>query len=156
MIRDADAGLKDKAGRLAYVWTGARNLGADAVKTRIEVDGKRWFKGRASCVLVGNVGTISGGFTAFAGAEPDDGRLELGVVTAKGAVQWSRVLARLATGKLDRSAFTRHTTAHKVGVTFDHKVAYELDGGARGRAKRLKIRVEPSAITVAVPDEAPT
>ncbi len=155
MIRDADAGLKDKAGRLAYVWTGARNLGAEAVKTRIRVDGRDWFKGRASCVLVGNVGTISGGFTAFADAQPDDGHLDLGVVTAKGAVQWSRVLARLATGKLDRSPFTRDTPAHKIAVRFDRKVTYELDGGARRKTRRLKVRIEPSAITVAVPDEAP-
>jgi YegS/Rv2252/BmrU family lipid kinase len=153
MIRDADAGLKDKAGRLAYVWTGARNLGAEAVKTRIRVDGRNWFKGRASCVLVGNVGTISGGFTAFADAQPDDGHLDLGVVTAKGALQWSRVLARLATGKLERSPFTRDTSAHKIAVEFDHKVTYELDGGARRKTKRLKVRIEPSAITVAVPDE---
>ncbi len=156
MIRDADAGLKDKAGRLAYVWTGARNLGAEAVRTRVKVDGKMWFKGRASCVLVGNVGTISGGFTAFADAQPDDGHLDLGIVTAKGAVQWSRVLARLATGNLERSPFTRHTTAHKIGVKFDHKVTYELDGGARTRTKRVKVHVEPSAITVAVPDELAT
>ena len=76
--------------------------------------GGTWFKGRASCVLVGNVGTISGGFTAFADAEPDDGQLDVGVVTAKGALQWSRVLARLATGKLDRSPFTRDTSARKI------------------------------------------
>ena len=28
---------------------------------------------------------------------------------------------------------------------------YELDGGARGRAKLLKARIEPGAITVRVP-----
>ena len=75
-------------------------------------------------------------------------------MTAKGALQWSRVLARLATGKLDRSPFTRDTSAHKISVKFDHKVTYELDGGARRKTKRLKVRIEPFAITVAVPDES--
>ena len=52
---------------------------------RVRVDGDDWFEGKASCVLFGNVGTVSGGFTAFDDAEPDDGVLEVGVVTAKGA-----------------------------------------------------------------------
>ena len=46
MIRDADAGLKDKVGRLAYVWTGAKNVRLDAVKMTIEVDGKRMVRGQ--------------------------------------------------------------------------------------------------------------
>jgi diacylglycerol kinase (ATP) len=45
MIRDADAGLKDKVGRFAYVWTGAKNVLRSSVKMRIEVDGRAWFKG---------------------------------------------------------------------------------------------------------------
>jgi len=90
MIQDADRGMKDRIGRAAYAWTGARNLGARRVGAVVDVDGKRLFKGRASCVLVGNVGKVIGGVQAFDGARPDDGRLELGVVTAKNAVQWTR------------------------------------------------------------------
>ena len=56
MIRDADSSLKARVGRAAYVWTGARNLGADAVPTTVTVDGTAWFEGDATCVLVGNVG----------------------------------------------------------------------------------------------------
>ena len=39
MIRDADRGLKDKAGRLAYVWTGVRNVKVRLEPMTIEVDG---------------------------------------------------------------------------------------------------------------------
>jgi hypothetical protein len=35
----------------------------------------------------------------------------------------------------------------------DEATPYELDGGARKKAKRLKIRVEPAAITVCVPED---
>jgi diacylglycerol kinase (ATP) len=55
MIAAADRGLKDRFGRAAYLYTGARNLGAGRVKAVIEVDGTRFFKGRVSCVLAGNV-----------------------------------------------------------------------------------------------------
>ena len=36
-------------------------------------------------MLVGNVGTITGGIQAFDDAKPDDGWLEVGVATAQGA-----------------------------------------------------------------------
>jgi diacylglycerol kinase (ATP) len=67
------------------------------VKATIEVDGGR-FKGRISCVPVGNVPKVLGGAEAFSGAQPDDGLLELGVVTAKNPVQWARTLGRVALG----------------------------------------------------------
>ena len=60
MIRDADDG-KDRFGRLAYLKAGARHLRTDGAKVRVDVDGERWFEGRASCVLVGNLGRILGG-----------------------------------------------------------------------------------------------
>ena len=37
----------------------------DAVKMTIDVDGERWFKDKASCVLVGNVGDVLGGLSIF-------------------------------------------------------------------------------------------
>ncbi len=89
MIRDADKSLKGRVGRVAYLWTGARNLTADPVGATIRVDGADWFEGDAGCVLVGNVGTVLGGLTAFPDAAPDDGVLELGVLT----VQPGRVVA---------------------------------------------------------------
>jgi hypothetical protein len=38
-----------------------------------------------------------------------------------------------------------------VKVKLDRKVLYELDGGARSKAKRYRLAVEPGAITVCVP-----
>ncbi|BCJ54957.1 hypothetical protein Asp14428_64320 [Actinoplanes sp. NBRC 14428] len=84
MIHDADGKLKDRLGKMSYVWTGLRHLDDNAPKARIKVDGTDWFKDDASCVLVGNVGTITGGITAFDDAKPDDGWLDVGVATARG------------------------------------------------------------------------
>ena len=82
MIRDADKGLKDRFGRLAYFWTGARNLRGARSDARVRLDGKPWFRGKVSCVLVGNVGKLTAGLEAFPDASPDDGQLDVGVVTA--------------------------------------------------------------------------
>ena len=154
MIRDADRGLKDRAGRLAYVFTGAKHLRAARTRLRVRVDGDKWFDGKASCVLIGNVGELFGGVTAFEHARPDDGRLELGVVTADGIWQWARALARTASGHADKSPFVQTTSGTRFDIRLQHAVPYELDGGDRKPVKRLKVSVVPDAITVCVPTDA--
>jgi diacylglycerol kinase (ATP) len=154
LIREADRSLKDRIGRLAYVWTGLRHVKDGAMPVKIRLDGTKWFDGRASCVLLGNVGTITGGIRAFADARPDDGWLEIGVATAEGALDWARTLGRMAVGRSDRSPFVRITRAKAADIRFGAPVVYELDGGARETAKRLKARVKPGALTLCVPDSS--
>jgi YegS/Rv2252/BmrU family lipid kinase len=152
MIRDADRALKGRFGRAAYVWTGAKHLRLRPFRAEIDVDGTRWFDGATGCILVGNVAKVFGGIEAFDDASPDDGRLELGVVTAKGIAQWTRTLVRTAADSADRSKFVRTTKARKIRVKLDRKMPYELDGGDEKPVDRLKFRVEPAAITVCVPE----
>ena len=86
MIRDADD-LKERLGRAAYVLSGAAQpRHARPFEAKIKVDGRRWYDGPASCILLGNVGDLFGGIEVFADARPDDGMLDLGVVTAEGPV----------------------------------------------------------------------
>ncbi|MEV1287710.1 diacylglycerol kinase family protein [Micromonospora sp. NPDC049679] len=151
MIGEADRDLKDRVGRLAYVWTGLRHIKDGSVRTTIHVDGQKWFDGDASCVLLGNVSTITGGIRAFDDARPDDGWLQVGVTTADGALQWARTLGRMITSRSERSPFVRITRAKKIKVRLDASVPYELDGGDREPTRRLKARVVPDAITVCVP-----
>ncbi|TDB99914.1 diacylglycerol kinase family lipid kinase [Micromonospora fluostatini] len=151
LIRDADRKLKGKLGRLAYVLTGLRHVRGECVRTRVRVDGSDWFDGEASCVLFGNVGTITGGIPAFDDARPDDGALEVGVATASGAVDWARTLGRMAAGRSEESPFVRITRGRKIKVRFDAPKTYELDGGARGKTSRLKVKVAPGGLTVCCP-----
>ena len=155
MIADADRGLKDRLGRAAYLYTGMRNLGTRRMKATVEVDGKRFFQGPVSCVLAANVGTIMGGIEAFPDARPDDGLLELGLVTAKNPVEWARVFGRLTFGRAEDSAFAEITRGAKVRIRFDRKVPYELDGGARPARKELRIKARPHSITICVPAKDP-
>ncbi|MEH0844208.1 diacylglycerol kinase family protein [Micromonospora sp. CPCC 205711] len=152
LIREADRKLKGKLGRVAYVWTGLRHVRGECVRTRIRVDGADWFDGEASCVLFGNVGTITGGVPAFDDARPDDGALEIGVSTASGAIDWARTLGRMATGRSEDSPFVRITRGRKVTVRFAVPKTYELDGGARTTATKLKVKVVPGALTVCCPE----
>ena len=151
MIRDADAGLKDRIGRAAYVFTGAKNLRRSAVRARIKVDGDDFFDGDVSCVLAGNVGALFGGITVFPDARADDGSLEVAVVTATNLFEWSRVLMRTVRSSPADSPLVRVVPARSVRVRFDRPVPYELDGGDRPPTDRLKIDVEPLAVSVCVP-----
>lgn len=152
MIRDAgEGGLKERLGRVAYVWTGSKNLRSKPFRADIKVDGVDWYDGKASCILVGNVGKLFGGVEAFEDARPDDGKLELGVVTAEGLIEWGRILARTAAGSASASPFVQTTKASSVKVKLNRKVLYELDGGDRTKVKAFKVKAEPDAITVCVP-----
>lgn len=150
-MRDTTKTAKKKVGRLAYFRSGMHALQSAPVAMKVRVDGKPWFEGEASCVLVGNVGAITGGIEVFPRASPVDGKLELAVVTAATTVQWARVLARVATGKPGKSPFVRTRRGEKIVVKLPSKQPYELDGGDRKPTKKLTIRVEPQALTICVP-----
>jgi YegS/Rv2252/BmrU family lipid kinase len=154
MIAEADRGMKDSLGRAAYLYTGARNLRARRVKATVKVDGQRFFTGRVSCVLIGNVGKILGGISAFSGARPDDGLLELGVVTAGSPVEWARTLGRVALGRTENSPFVEVTRGRRIKVRFSRALPYELDGGARGAVTKLAVKVAPASVTICVPEPA--
>ncbi len=153
MIQQADGSLKERLGRVAYVWTGSQQLRAKPFKAKIEVDGAPWYAGAASCILVGNVGRLFGGVEVFADARPDDGRLELGVVNADGVTDWVRTLARTAVGQAERSPLVQATSAKRIKVKLNRKVLYEIDGGDRKKVKSFGIKVKPAAITICLPRE---
>lgn len=151
MIADAGRKLKARLGQGAYLYTGARNLFAHRVSATVDVDGRRFFKGRISCVLAGNVGRVLGGIEVFPAAQPDDGLLDFGVVTARNPLDWLRTFGRAMTGAAERSPFVEVTTGKSFCVRFDRKLPYELDGGARPAARKLRIKVHPSSVTICVP-----
>jgi diacylglycerol kinase (ATP) len=154
VIKEASDKLKDRIGRLAYFYSGTKNLSARRVKGVIEVDGKEFFKGKVSCVFVGNVSQGMGGIEVFKDAKPDDGILELAVVTAKNPVDWARTLGRVTQGKAEKSPFVELTHGKDFQFTFKKRFPYEIDGSERKAVKKMHIKVHPSSITICVPTDA--
>jgi len=150
MIKDSDE-LKDRLGRAAYIFGGAANINSEPFEAKVKIDGTLWYEGPASCILVGNIGELFGGIEVFADAEPDDGVLDVGLLTAEGPLQVARAAARAVAGDTHKSPFVRITKARKVAVKLDRKVRYELDGGDRKKVRSFKVKVEPGAVTVCVP-----
>jgi len=155
MMRDADRTLKSQLGRLAYVWTGVLATQMKGRKVRVDIDGEPWFKGNATCVLLGQMGTLAAGIVAFPDARPDDGLLEVGVVTATNLSEWARVLSRLLVRRAKHSPFVEMGRGTIVDIKFNRPTAYELDGGARKAKKRFRASVVPGAVSVCVPKSTP-
>jgi YegS/Rv2252/BmrU family lipid kinase len=151
MINDADRKMKERLGKLAYVWTGLRHVDGEPATARVLVDGVKWFDDEASCVLIGNVSKITGGIRAFDDAKPDDGWLDVGVATAHGALEWARALGTMAVRRSEASPFVRTTRARRVDVKLKTKMPYELDGGARTMTKKFSATVSPGAVKICLP-----
>lgn len=147
-----DKEAKERFGRLAYFASSIQAMKARRSRMTIKVNGDPWFDGKASCVLFGNVGTVAGGLQVFPDAKPDDGILEIGVVTAKGWLDWLRVLGRVVARDTSRSPMLTITQGRKISVRLGRSMPYELDGGAREKTKKLKVRIVPHAVRVCVPN----
>jgi len=119
----------------------------------VSADGGRPRRMRASTVVVGNVGWLRGGLPLLPDARPDDGQLDVVVVTAGGLTRWLAVavdiaLRRPAHGRLYRVTFTRLT------VTLEQEQPWELDGEVMGSARQLSVEAQPGALLVCVPPES--
>jgi diacylglycerol kinase (ATP) len=151
MIADAGRGAKARLGRVAYVRSALKAVRGRPTGARVTIDGQPWFHGQASCVLIGNMGRITGGIPAFDEAKPDDGWLDVGVATASSPVQWARTLGRMVIGRSGRSPFVRTTRGRRIKITLASPLLYELDGGDRDAVTKLAVKVVPGALTVCVP-----
>lgn len=156
MIRDAERHLKDRFGRAAYLWTGARHLDAEPVMATVELDGRTFYEGDVTCVLVGNMSNLGNGVEVFDGSHDDDGVLECGVVSARSRVQWLRTISRVVLGRAEKSPFVAVGRGSSVRVRFDRRTDYELDGGARTPTKKFTVKVEPKSLLVCVPRYQPS
>ncbi len=148
MIRDANDKLKSKIGTAAYVLSAARNLRAGLVKTTVTVDGIPWFKGRSTMVLVGNFGQISGGIEVFPDAEPDDGMLDVAVMSASTVREWASIAWRLLRRKEQRFDLARRAQGRIIDVHHPDPQPYELDGEDRPPATDLHFSIDAKALRV--------
>ena len=148
MIRDADADAKARFGTAAYVVSALKHLRRPLESTRVTVDGRLWFDGRTSMVLVGNHGSIIGGIDLFPGAAADDGRLDVAVLAARTWRDWVGVFVRLLLGRPSASDLVEITQGREIEVTTTRPRAYELDGEDRPPTRTLTFEVEPGALLV--------
>jgi len=144
---------KDRLGTLAYGKAGVKNArDGRPHDAKVTVDGTSFYEGPATCVLVGNLGRLKGGLVAFPHASVTDGLLDVAVLSATGLREWAEVMMSAVRKKQDESTHVRLTQGHKIRVRLEKKQLFELDGGAKGRTRKLDFRVDPSSLVVCAPN----
>ena len=145
--------LKRQVGWMAYVVSGARHFSLPAVDVEVAIDGAPAERFRARSVMIGNVGTLTGGVELIPHALPDDGLLNVVVVAPTHLLDWSRMVLALLTKRhrsFERLTF-RSGASVRISVLDDEPVPRQLDGDVVTRGRRLTATVVPGVLTVRVP-----
>lgn len=151
MLADAEES-KERLGTLAYVGAAVRETRHRKLfDTKITVDGNEFYTGPASCVLVGNSGSLKGGVKAFPDATSTDGRLHVAAVSAVGMREWASLMVTAVMRKPHLSSNSDIGEGTEIKVTFDKKRRFELDGGVKGKAKKLVFEIRPHSLVVCGP-----
>src|SRR4051794_1425675 len=147
--------LKSRIGWGAYVVAGARALrAARSGDVLLTLDGVV-IPTRGVGVLIGNVGTLTGGLALLPQARPDDRLLDIAVLTATSPTHWLGLVWHVVTGKRPQPWQLEHHTAAKVEVRFESDLPVELDGDVIGSRRGFTARVRPASVTVCAPASDP-
>jgi YegS/Rv2252/BmrU family lipid kinase len=155
MLTDTSEALKKRLGWAAYAISVLRHLGDKPVRIRLTVDGGPATNTLASTVIVGNVGWLRGGIPLLPDAEPDDGKLDVAVVSARGWGNWITLAAKVM---MRQRACThlRRVTFSELLIEARRAQPWEADGEPIGRTRRLVITARPGAPMLMVPALADT
>jgi diacylglycerol kinase family enzyme len=153
MIDATSDGAKLRLGWLAYVVAGARHLRDRPMRVTIRLDGGPPLRRRARTVLVGNVGRLQGGVRLLPDAVPDDGRLDVAVLSPRTVRHWL-ALGWAVLRRRRRVPRMEVYTAERIEVRSDRVQPRELDGDLIEPANALEVRVRPRALWLCVPRPA--
>ncbi|MGO1544399.1 MAG: diacylglycerol/lipid kinase family protein [Gulosibacter sp.] len=169
MIEHTDDDLKKKIGWPAYIGGIAKwMIGSGAFRARYRVGEDRTWGTRASTIMVGNCGLLTGGIRLLPEAKLDDGVLDMVIMRPRGPIGWAMVGAGVvarglakqlgASGRRPREAGERKMRVlnYYQNGEFTFRVdskpeSFELDGDAAGEIVAAHVSVLSDAVTVRVP-----
>ena len=151
IMQGAPDELKKRVGWTAYVIAGLRHFRDPAVKVEISVDDGPPVRYRASTVVVGNVGTLTGGIPLLPDAAPDDGLLDVVVVAPRRFLTWIRLVVRVMTRRRRTDERLDRRTGRTVTVRAERPTPRQMDGDACGIGTEICATIEPGVLLVRVP-----
>jgi diacylglycerol kinase family enzyme len=144
---------KKHIGWIAYAFGAFRHLRDRPMRVRIALDGRPAFPRRPRTVIVGNVGRLQGGVRLLGDAQPDDGQLDVAVLSPRTLRHW----AALGWGVLRRKEsvpLMETFRASRVDIRSNHRQPRQLDGDLIAPGKQLLVTVRPKALLLCVPQPA--
>lgn len=150
VMADAPERLKTQFGWPAYVVAGMKHLGGPRFEVDFSVDGGPGRCRQVRTVVVGNVGRLQGGVELLPDADPDDGQLDVVMLSPKGIIGWASVAAAIATRQRRGHARVEHQRVHTMSITLSRNQEMQLDGDPIGPGGALRFAVKPSCLRVRV------
>ncbi|MEV0152499.1 diacylglycerol kinase family protein [Micromonospora sp. NPDC050686] len=153
MLDSTSETTKKRIGWPAYVVGAAKHLRDRPMRVSIRIDGEPPVRRRARSVLVANVGRLQGGVRLLTDAEPDDGWLDVAVLTPRRvrhwlAMGWALVRRR---GSVPGMEVFR---ARKVEIASNRAQPRQLDGDLIEPGRSLKAEIRPESLWLCVPRPA--
>ena len=152
LIERTSETLKSKVGWAAYAVAGIRAIRSAApAVVSLDIDGNAQ---KVTCIgmLVGNVGTLTGGMELLPQAEPDDGLLDVAVLTPTRLRNWAGLAISIMAGRQPKPWQLQTHRGTRVVVDWPAAVPVELDGDLQDPAIRLVFTLARSALAICVPD----
>lgn len=161
MISNTDPTLKKWVGWPAYGVGILRWLiSAGAFRARYRVGAGRTYGARAASIMVGNSGTLTGGFVLMRDALIDDGLIDMVVMRPRGPLGWAMVAAQLIAHRWHRGRSNPHrmlgfTQGETIVMRVDSKPEqFQIDGDTVGEIVAAKFAAVPGALRVRTGSEA--
>jgi len=150
LFDNADPELKRRVGWMAYLPAGAKALTVPPATYTIEIEGET-IRTLSPLVLVANGSSIIRPELKLAPSiRPDDGWLDLIVVTGTKPHELASVLGRLATLRFDTSPLVLHRRVRSATIATSHPVPMQLDGDVVEHTP-ASIGILPASLNLIVP-----
>jgi diacylglycerol kinase family enzyme len=150
MLAGTNPVLKRRFGTLAYARSGMAELRYHPARFTLTIDGKVHRPRKASCILVANVGRITGDLEVVKGAEPDDGLLDVAIIRARTPLQWAQVASRIMLHSRWGDVRVELLRGRSVQISSDELHLVEHDGDVGDAVDSLSVTALPGALTVCV------
>lgn len=150
VAKDVTSELKADWGPLAYL-RGASGTIADPPKFQVSltIDGRPPISVEVINVVIANGRTAAGGFAVAPTADPEDGKLDLVLVTPASILDRAVITARLLAGEYLADDNVRHFRARTVELTADSPMPFSMDGET-AEGKSFRFSVVPGALKATV------
>jgi diacylglycerol kinase (ATP) len=99
-------------------------------------------------VLIGNVGRLQGGLAVLPDAQPDDGLLDVALLTPHSVRDWPVLALRILLRKPNSGDQAEILRGRRVQINIDRPMPLQYDGEVAGDATDITVRVLPAAIVV--------